>query len=96
LPIGLRESASYEERVLRLAPGDQLYCYTDGITEAATPAGEQFGRDRLLAALQGCRGVPLRGSVSVLLEVVEQWCGGCRLKDDASVLAVEVGPAPTG
>jgi phosphoserine phosphatase RsbU/P len=36
-----------------------LALYTDGITEACTPAGEEFGRERLIAALQRHEDRPL-------------------------------------
>ena len=41
---------SVEER--RLSPGDILALYTDGITESFNEAGEEFGEDRLIAALR--------------------------------------------
>jgi sigma-B regulation protein RsbU (phosphoserine phosphatase) len=43
--------AMLEETVLDLAAGDLLALYTDGITEAANAAGEEFGRDRMVTAL---------------------------------------------
>jgi len=81
--------------VLPLRSGDRLYLYSDGLTEAASPAGERFGRGRLLTALRAGRDAPLQESLSLLLEAVEQWCGTARLKDDASLLAVEIAPEPS-
>ncbi len=48
--IGLADDA-YEERSVRLGAGDRLYLYSDGVTEAMDPAGEQFGDARLLGAI---------------------------------------------
>ncbi len=56
LALGLDEGPLFdqiiEEGEMPLQPGDLLALYTDGITEACNAAGEEFGRDRLGAALQ--------------------------------------------
>ena len=51
--LGMFEDAAYRTNVLKLGPGDILYLYTDGITEAMNENGEQFGEMRLRAALTG-------------------------------------------
>jgi hypothetical protein len=53
LPLGLVNVAIYDEKVLHLAPGDQLNLYTDGLLEARNSAGELFGFDRLYLLLAG-------------------------------------------
>ncbi|MBX9578667.1 MAG: SpoIIE family protein phosphatase [Gemmataceae bacterium] len=87
LPVGL--GAGYEEHVLDLAPGDRLVLYSDGVPEAVSPGGEQFGRDRLLAAVEARRGRPLADAVAALEADLLAWCGPARPRDDVSVLAVE-------
>jgi sigma-B regulation protein RsbU (phosphoserine phosphatase) len=44
LPIGLLD-APFEERAVPLCPGDRIYLYSDGLTEAENPAAEQFGSE---------------------------------------------------
>ena len=56
-PIGLAEDA-YGELVVRLAAGERLYLYSDGVTEAMDPAGEVFGDARLLVVLSRKRDPP--------------------------------------
>lgn len=87
LPVGL--GAGYDDHGLELAPGDRLVLYSDGVTEARSPAGEQFGRDRLLAAVEASRGRPLAEAVAALEAELLAWCGPARPRDDVSVLAVE-------
>ncbi|MGE4551568.1 MAG: CHASE domain-containing protein [Desulfovibrionaceae bacterium] len=48
--VGL--GAAYVQGRVRVAPGDMLLAYTDGVTELENPDGEQFGEDRLAAALR--------------------------------------------
>lgn len=41
-----------QEKPISLAPGDTVVLYTDGVTEAKNSAGEQFGLERLKAAIE--------------------------------------------
>ena len=88
LPIGLL-AASYEERTVPLCPGDRIYLYSDGITEAMNASEEQFGVERLLLRLSEVRALPLKESLNALMASVEEWwCHDC-LRDDVSLVAVE-------
>jgi phosphoserine phosphatase RsbU/P len=49
VPLGLLEQIDYERRVVRPQPGDLVVLYSDGLSEATDPAGEELGRDRLLS-----------------------------------------------
>jgi phosphoserine phosphatase RsbU/P len=86
-PVGL--GTGYQEQALTLEPGDRLYLYSDGVTEAMNPAGELFGGDRLLATLTEGRGQTPAASVAHLEAVLQNWCGDARPRDDISVLTVE-------
>src|SRR5262249_24921304 len=45
--LGVFAEAAYQQTTISLDPGDRLLFYTDGITEARSPAGEEFGEERL-------------------------------------------------
>ena len=47
LPLGIKRDAEYREGRTRLQPGDVLVIYSDGVTEAVSPTGEEFGPTRL-------------------------------------------------
>src|ERR1044071_9910044 len=47
-PLGMFRGTRYHQYHLLLEPGDVLVLYTDGVTEAQSPEGEEFGRDRLV------------------------------------------------
>src|SRR6476646_2894527 len=47
LPLGIKRDADYREGRTTLQPGDVLVIYSDGVTEAASPSGEEFGATRL-------------------------------------------------
>ena len=49
--IGGMEGVKYTQYELQLNPGDRLFLYTDGVPEATDADKEQFGTDRMIAAL---------------------------------------------
>src|SRR5258707_5370248 len=52
LPLGTFESATYEERVVALAPGDVVVFYTDGLTDARRDGEDYYGTARLAAQME--------------------------------------------
>jgi len=94
-PVALLPSilgtATYEQVELELEPGDRLYLYSDGISEAQSPSGEELGEERVAEKLQPLLDHDLDASISSLLDWVWEWGGGTGPGDDVSVLAVEIG-----
>ncbi len=87
LPLGIEAGAEYREHTLTLEPGDLLYAYTDGLTEARRH-GEMLGMPRLREALDSQRGSG--GSTEEIVEAVHEkvrsWAG--TLVDDSTALAI--------
>lgn len=54
IPLGILEEWAYREESVALNPGDLLVMYTDGVTEARSPSGDEFGEERLEAAVRWC------------------------------------------
>ncbi|MCY4121402.1 MAG: SpoIIE family protein phosphatase [Acidobacteria bacterium] len=90
LPIGMFPDAEYEEFAKRLEPGDRLYLFSDGVTEAMNEAEEDFGVDRLVAALAEAGPRPLSETLRQVRRAVDRWCGGELLQDDFTLLGLEV------
>jgi sigma-B regulation protein RsbU (phosphoserine phosphatase) len=88
-PIGLGDG-NYEENTLNLKPGDRLYLYSDGISDAMNTDNKRFGLEKLVQVLDKSRATPLEGSLAILLSAIEEWCGRALPHDDISVLAAEV------
>jgi serine phosphatase RsbU (regulator of sigma subunit) len=57
----------------RLFPGDTLALYTDGITEAFSPAEEEFGEHRLIASLRRHRELPSQSLLASIVDEVRQF-----------------------
>ncbi len=54
--LGVFDDPGLTPQEARLAPGDALVFYTDGVTEARSPDGAFFGEERLLSLLRACAG----------------------------------------
>jgi serine phosphatase RsbU (regulator of sigma subunit) len=89
--LGRRPSGA--ERI-RLNAGDCLALYTDGITEAADPSGEEFGSDRLRALLCADRTSGLQAQHAQIVQNVRQFANG-KLNDDATLVLLSVGASAT-
>jgi sigma-B regulation protein RsbU (phosphoserine phosphatase) len=88
MPIGL--GGAYEDHAINLEPGERLFLYTDGVTEARGASGELFETKRMIDALQSRGDATLRQSIDRLLAQVKQWQGELPAKDDISVLGLEL------
>ena len=80
--------AMLEETTIDLGPGDLLALYTDGITEAANAAGDEFGRDRLVTTLAGQEHTPLPRVVEKLNRYLRQFSALASRNDDRTLLLV--------
>jgi sigma-B regulation protein RsbU (phosphoserine phosphatase) len=88
LVLGVAPGIRYREQQLHLAPGDLLLLYTDGITEATSPADELFGLDRLREALAAAGAAGCGGVVEAVLGAVEAFSAGATQADDFTLVAV--------
>ena len=88
-PLGLQEGKPSCCEV-RLEPGDRLLLYTDGITEARSPAGEFFGEQRLadFISTAAAAGDPAPETVRRLMHNVLAHQAD-QLQDDASIVVLE-------
>jgi ketosteroid isomerase-like protein len=86
--LGILDAAQFEEETLQLHAGDVLVAFSDGITEAQSAAGTDFGEARLLACVEANHHLAPEALVSAVLEAVEQFTAGARQADDLTVLAL--------
>ena len=72
--VGVFPDWKYEDSLVRLNPGDRLLLFTDGITEAGLPGGEEFGEQRLVSGAHAFAGKSTAELKSGLLTDVKQFC----------------------
>lgn len=90
-PLGMRETLHPATGRLRLAPGELLLLFSDGLFEAVDQSGQAFGFDRLRAALQS--GGDVRRTHASVLAAFERHVADEPLADDLTLVAVERLPA---
>jgi PAS domain S-box-containing protein len=86
--LGVYEDPELFDSKARLAPGDAVILYTDGVTEARKE-GELFGEERIMEAIASCAGCGAEETADRLEERLEEFSGG-KLDDDAAILVMKV------
>ena len=77
---------SYKKNELQLSPGDEIYIYTDGVTEAADTANELYGEQRLLELLNTLHGLRAEEVCRAVKEDVMAFAGEAPQFDDITML----------
>ena len=77
----------YEDGITRLAPGDRLFLFTDGITEAMRSDGQEFGEAGLLNAARSGADLAPADLKTHLLARLNAFCNS-QLHDDATLMVV--------
>jgi phosphoserine phosphatase RsbU/P len=87
--LGVFDSRDYESGSAQLAPGDRVILFTDGVTEACSPAGDEFGEARLLRLLEDHGHLSADDLQARILAAVAEFSGS-RWQDDATLLVLAV------
>jgi len=93
LLLGVRAEESFTDTEFHFEAGDRLLLYTDGLTEAETPAGQSYGDAQLPAFFAEHQGAPSEQFASRLLEEVLHWsANGSELQqaDDITFVVVDL------
>jgi sigma-B regulation protein RsbU (phosphoserine phosphatase) len=87
--LGVVAFPDYELGTAQLSPGDRVVLFTDGVTEACNPVGEEFGEVRLLRLLEDHRTLSADELQAKILAAAGEFSGG-RWQDDATLLVLAV------
>jgi serine phosphatase RsbU (regulator of sigma subunit) len=88
LPLGMLPGTAYGRGVARVAPGDLVVLYSDGITEATDAAGNEFGLARLESSLRAAAGLSATELVKRVIEDVKGFLDHEKPHDDQSILVL--------
>ena len=88
LVLGIFEHSAYEEETLKLAPGDVIIAFSDGVSEAMNEAGDEYSDDRLLAAVVANRQRTPQELLEALLADVRKFAGAATANDDVTMVVV--------
>jgi phosphoserine phosphatase RsbU/P len=93
--VGPMPGIAFKESTIQLAPGDELFFYTDGVTEADNVRRELFGNDRLKAVLEKSKAVSVVDRIGEVMSAVKTFAGGAPQADDITMLGLRYhGVAP--
>jgi sigma-B regulation protein RsbU (phosphoserine phosphatase) len=88
--IGVIKDAEYEERPVWLGPGDVLLFYTDGVSEATSASGEEFGERRLVELVARERQRGAEEICAAIHDAVIEFAGPDSPADDVTLILVKV------
>src|SRR6266852_2059583 len=87
-PIGLSPEEICELASTDLSPGDVVVFYTDGVTEAENPLGEEFGMERLSAMVRRGSSLSAEDLMVDIYNTAADFCGD-NFNDDVTILVVK-------
>jgi sigma-B regulation protein RsbU (phosphoserine phosphatase) len=83
--VGCFPDWTYRQESVTLAPGDRIWIYTDGLSEARDAAGGEFGPARMEKLMDEVHAAPLAEAQDRVWAAVLDFCGGA-FEDDATLL----------
>ena len=86
LPLGIMANADVREGKTRLHPGDVLVIYSDGVSEAVNPKGEEFGPTRLYETVSRNLDASAAGIRDRIESALTKFCQGTPAADDITLV----------
>lgn len=88
IPIGLFDNYIYQQKTMQLIPGDSLFLYTDGITEAENSKEELYGEKRLIDVLHQNSKFDLSTIINAVATNVVNHVDGYIQSDDITMMSI--------
>lgn len=89
--LGLLEDVAFPVNAVRLAPGEAILAYTDGVGEAFDEGGDLFGLERLLAAVAGAASSSPADVNAAVRAAVRDFAGSAPQSDDITIMTLRYG-----
>ena len=80
----------YKQEEIVLKPGDEMFFYTDGVTEATNSDKQLYGDDRLLICLGNCQNQTIQEQLDSLKKDIDEFVGEAEQFDDITIMAFKV------
>ncbi|MBD3403015.1 SpoIIE family protein phosphatase [candidate division GN15 bacterium] len=87
--LGVTPHGIFEEQALFLQPGDLIVMYTDGVTEVFSEDGEEFGLDRLIEVVRGCRDKKSDEIEKIIHDTVRSFAARTHTFDDFTLMIIK-------
>jgi sigma-B regulation protein RsbU (phosphoserine phosphatase) len=86
--VGLFSEAHYDQESLQLAPGDVIVVFSDGVSEAMSSTGEEFGEDRIRDAVAAVRNESPEHIHQDLFKRIREFTRGAVQNDDVTAVVI--------
>lgn len=97
VPLGLLPDVTYDRLVIKPQAGDLLVLYSDGVSEATNPAGEELGRDGLMTMARALDSTSAEAFGTQLAAALREFRGGGDPLDDETIVVMRRNdPPPIG
>lgn len=93
MPVGVLDVEEYRDHGVSMKPGDRLYFYSDGITEAANSEKKMLDIEGLIELVGQVQELGLKEGLDALVAELKRWCDPVLFADDISMLAIEIRPS---
>jgi sigma-B regulation protein RsbU (phosphoserine phosphatase) len=90
--VGLLETFPYEQGRVCLRPGDVVIAFTDGISEAMNPMDEEWGEERLMAAVERCNITRAQDILEHIFRQADSFVAGAKQHDDMTLVVLRIEP----
>ena len=90
VPLGSLPGITYDEVTADLGTGDVFVFFSDGISEAMSAAGEEFGTDRLIGVIEQHRALPAQEIADAIFAAVYDFCGEAEQNDDRTAVVLKM------
>jgi len=91
--VGLFEAAVFEEETVTLSAGDVLLVFSDGVSEAMSADGEEYGEARIIATADRNPGATPNDMLQAIFSDVRAFTKGAPQSDDITALVLRYGPS---
>jgi sigma-B regulation protein RsbU (phosphoserine phosphatase) len=88
--LGCIEGLVLSEATLQFSPGDGLVCYSDGVTDALAPDGNNYGLDRLMAVVARAGDQSAGALARAIIADVDAFRAGITQPDDLTLLVMKM------
>ena len=89
--VGLFDSATFEEETVKLNPGDWLIVFSDGVSEAMSASGDEYGEGRIVTLVEGNKLLEPQQLLEALFADVRDFTRGAPQSDDITAMVLRYG-----
>jgi sigma-B regulation protein RsbU (phosphoserine phosphatase) len=89
--VGLFDAATFDEETVTLTPGDWLIVFSDGVSEAMSASGDEYGETRIVTCVERNKGLEPPQLLEAMFADVREFTRGAAQSDDITAMVLRYG-----